>query len=159
MNVISVSDPCQWIYIRIQNPYPDPGGQMTTIFFINFMVWSAGCSLLRAEGFLHRVGRPLWSSWNRKIGVFEKKNWKEIVSVFFQFLVIKTLDPDWIRIGSGSEFSQKCCIRVRIEWIRIRNTECNNENAVHIIQLWPSLSVISQLTHCQGQMIFMVDSA
>ncbi len=42
---ISVSDPDPyWIRIQIRSVDPDPGGQ-------NAMVLSAGCSLLRSEGF------------------------------------------------------------------------------------------------------------
>jgi hypothetical protein len=43
----------QWI--RIRNPDPDPEGQKLTHKnkkkLRNFIFWSAGCSLLRAEGF------------------------------------------------------------------------------------------------------------
>ncbi len=57
---------------------------------------SFGCSILRAEGFFCNLN----------------------VLYRGQFLVIKT--P-----GSGSVFSKKCCIRIRIKWIRIRNPGIN----------------------------------
>ncbi len=50
----------QWICIRIRNLDPDPGGQKlpTKVYkkkLRNFMLCSAGCSLLRAEGFRIRI--------------------------------------------------------------------------------------------------------
>jgi hypothetical protein len=54
--------------------------------FKNFMFSSAGCSLLRAEGFLWRPG-------DRQIVVLEPKKFFSAV-VFFTVLVIKTLYPD-----------------------------------------------------------------
>jgi hypothetical protein len=41
-------------------------------------------------------------------------------AVFFSFNFC--LSKPWIRIRSGSVFSLKCWIRIRIKWIRIRNT-------------------------------------
>jgi hypothetical protein len=76
------------------------------------MFRSAGFSLLRAEGF----------SWSLEVlsgglGIsnlqFLIKNITFFSCKFFYFFVIKTLDPDWIRIQIGL-FSLKC-------WIRIRN--------------------------------------
>ncbi len=46
---------CPWIRIRIRNSDPDQGGQKWPTKkekkLINFIFWSTGCSLLRAEGF------------------------------------------------------------------------------------------------------------
>ncbi len=54
----------------------------------NFMLWSAGCSLSRAEGFF-------WGLGIGKLQFLIKKNIKFFFScTFFQFSVIKTLDPD-----------------------------------------------------------------
>ncbi len=74
----------QWIRIWIRNPNSDPGGQTwrSKIEKLrNFTFWSAG-SLLRAEGFFCSLD-VLYGGLG--IGKFS----------FF----IKTLDPDWIRIG------------------------------------------------------------
>ncbi len=63
------------------------------------MFLSDECSLLRAEGFscgLNALCRVLG------IAFFYLKNIKFLAAVnIFQFLVIKTLDPDWIRIRIG----------------------------------------------------------
>jgi hypothetical protein len=70
------------------------------------MVLSAGCSPLRAEGFfcnLHvlygglGIGK-LYFLIKKKLNFFSAVN-------FFQFLVIKTLNPDWIRIGIQSKMT------------------------------------------------------
>jgi hypothetical protein len=51
-------------WIRIRNPDPDPGRQKMTNKIEksqkNFMFGSAGCSLLRAEGFSWSVDVLLW---------------------------------------------------------------------------------------------------
>ncbi len=71
---------------------------------INFIFWSAGCSLLRAEVF----------SCSLDISKLQSLIKKNFWSVFFSsILVIKNLYPDWIRIHL------KCWIRIRIQWIRI----------------------------------------
>ena len=54
------------------------------------------------------------------------KNLKKITAekFFFFFLFIKALDPDWIRIGSGSA-SESVLVSSLSLWIRIRNTVHN----------------------------------
>ncbi len=78
-----------WIRIRIHKPDADadPGGQKwpknieKKKKFKNVIVWSAGCSLLRG------------------LKASPKKDNEIFSCIFFlQFLVIKTMDPDWIRI-------------------------------------------------------------
>ncbi len=63
------------------------------------MFWSDGCSLLRAEGFFCNLdilyGKVNCSFWSPKIFFFS------CMVNFLKFLVIKTLDPDWIRIRIG----------------------------------------------------------
>ncbi len=89
----------------------------------NFMFWSAGCSLLRAEGFLCNLD-VLYEG----LGI---SNWFliKIFSFFFScksFSIFGHQNPgsgSGVRIGSGSVFSLKCWILIRIKWIRIRNTE------------------------------------
>ncbi len=56
------------------------------------MRWSSACSLLRAEGFFCKLG--IGKLWFLILKIFSAVN-------FFQFLVIKTLDPDCIRIRIG----------------------------------------------------------
>ncbi len=78
--------------------YPDPGGQKITQKnwkqLINFIFWSAGCSLLRAEDFSCSLDEGLVIS---KLQFSIKKRYKQIFSyIFFHCLVIKI----WIR-GSG----------------------------------------------------------
>ncbi len=50
---------------------------------IKSKVWSAGCIFVR----------PLWRPKDKKIAIINIKNYQEF---YFQFLVIKTLDPDGI---------------------------------------------------------------
>ncbi len=77
--------------------------------FINFIFWNAGCSLLRAEVF----------SCSLDISKLQYKNFFSSVWYFFlQFLVIKALDPDWIRISIRIRIHFKCWIRIRFR-IRI----------------------------------------
>jgi hypothetical protein len=58
------------------------------------MFRSAGCSLLRAEGFSFSL-KVLYGGLRISKLQFDIKKYIN----FFQFLAIKTLDPDWIRIG------------------------------------------------------------
>ncbi len=91
----------QWIHIRIRirNPDPDPGGQKWPTK-IEKLFWSAGCSLFRAEGFFGFLGRPLWKPRDRYIQFMINKYLIFFPAItYFPFLVIKTLDPDWTRIG------------------------------------------------------------
>jgi hypothetical protein len=60
----------------------------------NFMFCSAGCSLLRDEGFFCNLDVLYGGRGIGKLYFFS--------SNFFQFLVIKTLDLDWIRIRIGT---------------------------------------------------------
>ncbi len=92
----------------------------------NFIFWSAGCSLLRAEGFSCSLDVLYGGLGISKLQFFIKKNKNLFKAVnFFKFLIMKTLYPDWIRIGMLC--SVKGCIRIRIQthWIRIRNTVSN----------------------------------
>jgi hypothetical protein len=59
----------------------------------NFMFSSAGCSLLRAEGFSCSLG-VLYEGLG--IAIYDKKNYNffSFRLYFFQLLVIKILDPD-----------------------------------------------------------------
>ncbi len=86
------------------DPYPNPGGQ-------KFIFWSAGCSLLRAEGFSCSLQFLIKSLF-----------------FFLQFLVIKTLDPDWIQIQIRIRIHFKCWIQIRIrigiQLIRIHSSAC-----------------------------------
>jgi hypothetical protein len=63
-----------------------------------FHVFKCWMFFLRAEGFV--LGRPLWRIGKFCNFVFDPKNFYifSALKFFFQFLVIKTLDPDWIRI-------------------------------------------------------------
>ncbi len=76
---------------------------MTHISSKNFMFLSAGCTLLRAEGFFCSlevlygglgIGKLQFLIEKNKIKNFSSK-------LFLQFLVIKALDPDWIRFRIG----------------------------------------------------------
>jgi hypothetical protein len=76
------------------------------------MFESDGCSPLRSDGFSFSSdvlygGRPR----NKKIEIFDQKIFNFFPAVhFFKFLVIKTLDPDWILIQIGTLFSLKCSV-------------------------------------------------
>ncbi len=91
-----------WIRIRIwiHNPDPYPGEQKrpTNIEkLINFFFKSHGCSHLRAEGFSCSLDISKMQFWSKKM----------FSCIFFlQFLVITTLDSDWIQI----RINLKCCI-------------------------------------------------
>ncbi len=76
----------------------------------NFMFLIAGCSLLRAEGFFCNLD-VLYGALGIGIFVVFDPNIFFFSCKFFQFLVIKTLDPDLIRIG----ISLKCWVRIRIK--------------------------------------------
>ncbi len=81
----------QWIRIRNLDPREQKWPTKIGFFFTNFIFWSAGCSLLRAEGFFCSLD-GLYGG----LGIGECNCW--------------------------SVFSLKCWIRIRIKWIRIRNT-------------------------------------
>jgi hypothetical protein len=92
-----------WIRIRIRNPDPDPGGQKwpTKVEknLLKFMFWSVGRPLLRAEGFFYNLDILYGGLGIEKLQfLFKKKTKKFSAVIFFQFLVIKALDPYWIRI-------------------------------------------------------------
>ncbi len=114
----SVSDPdciriqsaCQWIRIRIRNP--DPGEQKLR----NIMFWSAGCALLRSEGFFCSLD-VLYGSLEIGELKFFQKTFDFFSSVIFIF-IFGHQNPG---SRSGSVFSLKCWIRIK--WIRIRNTK------------------------------------
>ncbi len=87
----------QWIRIRIQE---DKNDSQKKKKLRNFSFWSAGCSVLRAEGFSCSLDVFYGGLGISKLQFFIQKNIKFFSAVnFVQFLVIKTLDPDWIRIG------------------------------------------------------------
>ncbi len=79
--------------------------------FRNFMFWSAGCTLLRDEGFSLSMEVLYGGLVNSN---FNLKNIKHLAVHFFQFLVIKTLDldphwpkmldpdPHWNKFGSNT---------------------------------------------------------
>jgi hypothetical protein len=55
---------------------------------------------LRAEGFFYNLDILYGGLGIGKLQFLIKKNKKKFsAAIFFQFLVIKALDPDWIRIG------------------------------------------------------------
>ncbi len=100
------------VRIRIWNPDPDPGGQIwpTIIGKIkNFMFWSAECSLLRAEGFFCSFDVLYGGLGTGKLYFLIQIFFFSAVN-FFQYLFIKTLDPDWI------QRLQKCLDNI---WIRL----------------------------------------
>jgi hypothetical protein len=71
----------------------------------NFKFRSAGCFLLRAEGFSWslEVSPPLYGGLGICTLQFLKKITLKLFPTvnIFQFLFIKTLHPDWIRIRIG----------------------------------------------------------
>ncbi len=79
----------------------------------NFMFWSAGCSLLRAEG--------CFCSLDVLYGGLGIGIWQFLMKKYFLFFSCKFItifghqNP-----GSGLLFSLKCWIRIWIKWIRIR---------------------------------------
>ncbi len=77
------------------------------ILIQHFMFWSAGWSLLRAECFFCSLD-VLYGG----LGFFSNFGCK-------YFSIFGHQNPG---SGSGSVFSLKCWIRIRIKWIRIRNT-------------------------------------
>ncbi len=64
------------------------------------MLWSVGWPLLRAEGFFYNLDILYGGLGKGKLQFLIKKK-KNSAVIFFQFLVIKALDPDWIRIRTG----------------------------------------------------------
>ncbi len=75
------------------------------------MFWSVGWPLLWAGGFFCNLDILYGGLGLGKLQFLILKKFNFFFSCyFFQFLVIKALDPDWIRI------------RIRKKWIRIRNT-------------------------------------
>ncbi len=80
---------------------------------INVMFWSAGCSFWRAEGFSCSLNVLYGGLGISELQILIKKI--EIFFVYF-FSVFGHRNP-----GSGLVFSLKCWIRIRIQWIRIRN--------------------------------------
>jgi hypothetical protein len=101
MYVFSIADPDpywiriqsgQWIRNRIRNPDPEPGGQKMTHKSRKskkFHVWKCWKFSFGAEGFFCNLD-VLYGG----LGILFPA-----LIFFLQFLVIKTLDPDWIRIG------------------------------------------------------------
>jgi hypothetical protein len=85
------------------DPHPDP--DKYRIKFINFINLIAGCAVFRAENFSCSLDIS-----NLQF-LLKKKILKNQHIFFLQSLVIKTLDPDWIRIR----------IRIRIQ-IRIHSS-------------------------------------
>ncbi len=80
------------------------------------MFWSAGCSLLRAEGFSCSLD-VLYGG----LGISKLQFLMQKISSFFQLycLAIKTLDPDWIGIGSGSGLIVSWSETLNGKWLRI----------------------------------------
>jgi hypothetical protein len=135
---INVSDPDpDWIRIQssqwIRNPGTDPRGQKWTTkirkSWRNFMFWSAGCSLLSAEGF-----SSSWDVFYGRLGTSKfqfliKKNLKILFSCKF-FDILGHQNP-----GSGLVFSLNCLIRN--QWIRIRNTGQHWQPPSAFLFMWP----------------------
>ncbi len=90
---------------------------------INFIFWSAGCSLLSAEGF----SCSLDVLYGGLFAIFFKKIRKKINCIFCNFLSSKPWIRIWIRIRFRIHL--KCWIRIRIRirilWILIYNTTAN----------------------------------
>ncbi len=88
------------IRVLFRNPDPDPGGQKwppkNREKLINFMFWSAGFSLLRAEGF-SCVLKVLYGSLG--IAIFDQKKKKKFWCIFFSYIFCHQ-NP-----GSGSGFT------------------------------------------------------
>jgi hypothetical protein len=79
------------------------------------MFSSVGWPLLRTEGFFHNLDILYGGRGIGKLQFLIKKNIKKFSAViFFQFLVIKALDPYWIRIWIVLVSNIKL-------WIRIHN--------------------------------------
>jgi hypothetical protein len=94
-----------WIRIRIGsgfNGVPGPGSRRAKMTdkirkkVINFMFWSAGCSLLRTEGFSCSLDVLYGGLGISKLQFFYQKNKEKKLCccIFVQFVVIKTLDTD-----------------------------------------------------------------
>ncbi len=85
---------------RVRDSDPDPGGQKwpTKIEkkIEKFMFWSVGWPLLRAEGFFCNLNVLYGGLGIVNCSFWWKKNFNFFSAViFFQFLVIKALDPYW----------------------------------------------------------------
>ncbi len=107
-------------------PDPDPEGQKWLTRLINFIFCSAGCSLLRAEGFSCSLDVLYGSLEISKLQFLIKKKIQtnfQLSSIFLSSVFgHQTLNPDWIQIW----IHLKCWIRIRIriksQWNRIHNT-------------------------------------
>ncbi len=87
------------------------------------MVWSVGWPLLRAEGFFCNLDILYGGLGIGKLQFLIKKKYNFFFSCsFFQFLVIKALDPYWIRIRIGLQPQPLDPDPDPEKWIRLRNT-------------------------------------
>jgi hypothetical protein len=120
---------------------------------INNIFLRAGCSLFRVKGFSCSLdvlyggtGKVNCNFWSKKDNFFS-------CIFFLNFLVIKTLDPDWIRIGiqpkmldpDPYQIHLKCWIRIKWIWIHNamspRRPQCPpHPIAIHFVyfKVWKS---------------------
>ncbi len=115
------------------DPDPNPGGQKWPTKnrkkLRNFMVWNAGCSLFKTEGFFCSLNVLYGGLEISKIAIFFYQ--KNIIKNFHLYIFYNFWSSKpWIRIGQDPDryrylFSPKCWIRIRNQWIRIRNTAGN----------------------------------
>ncbi len=115
----SVSDP-YWIRIKSGlDPYPDPDSESRRAKLPrkveklrNFMFWSAGCSLLRAEGFFCSLEVLSGGLRDRYLNC---SFWsKDFIFIFYGCKFFPIFIHQNPGSGFGSVFSLKRCIRIRI---------------------------------------------
>ncbi len=125
------------IWIRIQE---SKNNQQKYKKLIMFIFWSAGCSLSRAEGFPVAGGVLFGGLRVSKLQFLIKKE-KNLCSCLFSIFGHPNAG-----LVSGSGFKLKCWIRVRIriQWIRIHNTDFHPN-------IPPPLSSFYLPTHSQQQ--------
>ena len=91
------------------------------------MFWIAGCSLLRAKDFSCSLDALYGGLWISKNQILQKcTSEKKICQFCSQQYIFAIFYHQNQGSGSGSVFTLKCWIRIRIGnlWIRIRNTAC-----------------------------------
>jgi hypothetical protein len=82
---------------------------------MKFIFWSAGCSLLRAEGFFCGLDVLYGAQRISKFQFWSKQEKKNSAVLFINFGPSKP----WIHL--------KCWIRIQVQWIRIHNTAFSSE--------------------------------
>jgi len=127
-----------------------PMSESAIVWVRNFMFWSAGCFLSRCEGFSCSLN-VLYGALGMSNSNFWSKNIKFCLSFEFFFIFGHQNRGS----GSVSAFSPKCWIRIRTQWIRIRNAApmswqkltCRKKRRVSLLRMVSGLRQVWQVTY------------